>query len=363
MSFSDFLKALFGSKPPSSGSGAGVSGTPAPSSQPTTLPDSPNEPPQICSPKVLLLIYNPTIDTASGKKLVEYMNWSRPDDLVSACIGDILQSSNGLARYQIAQRLELDEFPALTDGFQYTAATYLDVMQHGAAPHNPSGIDYAAILTRFNILQRVADGTYDEVWVMGFPYAGLYESIMGGAGAFWCNSQPLANTSGCARRFVVMGFNYERQVGEMLHSYNHRAEAILAQVFESLNFLMWAYKQGRTPATLDPAQTLNYFQRYILFDLIAPGKAAVGLVHYPPNGSRDYDLGNPNLVHSECYDWLRFPNFTGDVRMVSSTEWGGGDERSYQGWWMKHLPKVAGRKNGVHNNWWQYIANPNNVGV
>ena len=27
------------------------------------------------------------------------------------------------------------------------------------------------------------------------------------------------------------------------------------------------------------------------------------------------------------------------------------------------LPKTAGRKNGIHNNWWQYIANPDNVGV
>jgi len=30
-------------------------------------------------------------------------------------------------------------------------------------------------------------------------------------------------------------------------------------------------------------------------------------------------------------------------------------------WWLSHFPKVAGRKNGIHNNWWQYIANPNYV--
>ena len=74
-------------------------------------------------------------------------------------------------------------------------------------------------------------------------------------------------------------------------------------------------------------------------------------------------LGNPNHVQSECYDWLKFPNFKGDVRMISSTEWGGGDERAYQQWWLKHLPKIAGRQNGIHNNWWQYVANPNNVSV
>ena len=32
-------------------------------------------------------------------------------------------------------------------------------------------------------------------------------------------------------------------------------------------------------------------------------------------------------------------------------------------WWMKHLPKVAGRTSGVANNWWQYIMDPNLVNL
>ncbi len=354
MSFADFLRALFGVKqqPPAS---------PTPTSPATKLPDSIDEPAQVLNLKALLLIYNPVMDSATGKKLVDYMGWSQPDALVSAFIGDILQASNGLVRYQVAQRLELNEFPALTDGFVYTPGSFLDVMRNGAAAHNPSGIDYGAILKRFNILQCIADGTYDEVWVMGFPNAGLFESCMGGAGAFWCNGPSLANTAACARRFVVMGFSYERQVGEMLHSYNHRCESILAQLFNCQDFLAWAYKPGRSPAAISAGQTLNNFQKFALYDGIAPGQAGVGLVHFPPNAAKDYDLGNPNMVKSSCYDWLQFPNFKGDVRMISFTEWGGSDERSYQLWWMKHLPKVAGRQNGIHNNWWQYVANPNNV--
>ena len=54
-----------------------------------------------------------------------------------------------------------------------------------------------------------------------------------------------------------MGFSYERDVGEMLHSYNHRVEAILARVFNSLDFLAWAYKPGRMPAAIRPDQSLN----------------------------------------------------------------------------------------------------------
>jgi hypothetical protein len=357
MSFlDDLLKALFGSKP------QGTTGT-SPARPSATLPDSTNEPPQICNPKALVIIYNPVMDPATGRKMVEFMGWSRPDDLVSAFIGDILQASNGLVRYQVAQRIELNEFPALTDGFVYTATSFLDVMRNGAAPHNPSGIDYAAILKRFNVLSSIANRTYDEVWVMGFPNAGLYESCMGGAGAFWCNGPALANTAGCVRRFVIMGFSYERQVGEMLHSFNHRCESILAKVFNCQDFLAWAYRPGRTPAAISAGQTLNYFQKFMLYDGIAPGQSGVGLVHFPPNAAKDYDLGNPNMVKSSCYDWLKFPSFQGDVRMISYIEWGSGDERSYQSWWLKHLPKVPGRQNGIHNNWWQYVGDPNNVTV
>jgi hypothetical protein len=328
---------------------------------PAGIPDSLNEPAQISNPRVLLLIYSPVMEPASDKRLGAYMGWPRPDDLIGRFISEILQSSRGLARYQIAQRIEVAEFPALADGFRYTPQTYLAVVRSGGRPHTPAGADYQAILSRFNVLQRIHDRAIDEVWVMGFPYAGLYESIMAGPGAFWCNAPPLRATDESSRRFVVMGFSYERDVGEMLHAYNHRCEAILARVFNSLDFLAWAYKATRTPSTIQPGQPLNLFERYLLFDQIAPGRAAIGSVHYAPNSARDYDLGNPNPVPSECYDWSRFPDFQGDVRMVADAEWGGGSERAYQRWWLDHLPKSAGRQNGVHNNWWQYVANLDNV--
>ena len=64
----------------------------------------------------------------------------------------------------------------------------------------------------------------DEVWIFGFPHAGFHESTMGGPGAFWCNAAPLKNTEASKRRFVIMGYSYERYVGEMHESYGHRAE-------------------------------------------------------------------------------------------------------------------------------------------
>jgi hypothetical protein len=107
----------------------------------------------------------------------------------------------------------------------------------------------------------------------------------------------------------------------------------------------------------------NFWQRFTRYDKIAPGEAEVGTVHYAPNSERDYDWNNPRLVPSNCYDWYNFPDFKGDLRQVNATEWGNGDTRAHHLWWLKHIPNVAGRINGIHNNWWQYIIDPNCIPV
>jgi len=266
------------------------------------------------------------------------------EDLARGFMTDILQTSGGLARYQIVQRIDVDGFPAKVDGYQYDAPTYLSVVRGLSRPYMPQEADYYAIINRFNILQLIALGEIDEVWIFNFPHAGFYESIMGGPGAFWCNAPPLRNTEAAGRRFVIMGFSYERDVGEMLENMGHRAESILGKTFEGL-----------------PSEA-NLWKRFIRYEQTAPGRAAVGNIHFAPNSQRDYDWNNPGSVLSECDDWLKnFPNFKGEVRRVTSAEWGYGDIREHHKWWFNHLPKVRGSRNGISHNWWQYVMNPNHV--
>jgi hypothetical protein len=312
--------------------------------QPAIVPDDPTEPAQVTILKTLVIVYDPVVDQTSGKKLSQYMNWNNVEDLAKGFMSDILQASGGLARYQIIQRIDVDGFPAKVDGYYYDAQTYLDVLRGATPPYVPQETDYYAIINRFNILELVAKNEIDEVWVFSFPHAGFYESIMAGPGAFWCNAPPLKKTDAAERRFVMMGFSYERGVGEMLENMGHRAESIMEKTFEKLS--------GDN----------NLWKRFIRYEKTHPGKAAVGSIHFAPNSEKDYDWNNPSSVLSECDDWLyNFPNFKGVTRIVSSNEWGHGDTRKHHVWWLKHLPKTAGRKNGIHNNWWQYIMNPNHM--
>ncbi len=310
---------------------------------PASLPDSADEPARIIRNRVLMVVFDPPVDE-SGRTLRQAMNWRSPEQLANDFSREILEDSSGLARYEIVERVVWPEFPRFKDGFQYDAETYLRVLQGVEPPHQLEQADYAPILQRLNALERVASGEIDEIWLFAFPHAGFYESVMGGRGAFWCNGPVLKGTESCPRRFVVMGFSYERGLGEMLESFGHRAESIMAQTFAGL--------RGEA----------NLWERFTRYDQKNPGQAAVGTIHFAPNSERDYDWGNPRYVPSECYDWLNnFPDFQGDVRQVNAAEWGNGDLLLHHRWWLRHLPHVAGRKNGVHHNWWQYILRPEYV--
>ncbi len=329
----EIIVSLFGKKKPE-----------PPSPPPVPVNDA-AEPAQVSVNRVLVIVYDPVMD-ASGKKLSEQQGWQRVEDLATGFMADILQTSHGMARYQVVERIDVNEFPPKVNGFRYTPDTYLDVLRGASAPYMPQEVDYYAILNQFDLLHRVARNEIDEVWAFNFPHAGFYESVMAGPKAFWCNAPALKNTEAANRRFVIMGFSYERGVGEMLEAFGHRAESILAKTFERLS--------GEA----------NLWQRFVRYEKIAPGRAAVGSIHFAPNSERDYDWNNPTLVWSECYDWLlNFPNFKGDIREVSAKEWGSGDIRLHHQWWLKHLPHVNGRQNGIHNNWWQYILQPQNVPV
>ena len=165
---------------------------------------------------------------------------------------------------------------------------------------------------------------------------------MAGPRAFYINGGPLPEVRS-KRPFVIMGFNYERGVGEMLENLGHRAESIMTEV----------YRHARGEA--------NLWSRFTRYDKVAPGAAEMGNVHFAPNSERDYDWGNRRYVLSRCDDWLNFPHLTGKARSVNCAEWGNGDIRGHHTWWFSHMPRMAGQTSGVLNNWWRYIIDPNMV--
>ena len=294
-----------------------------------------------------MIVHDPALRGQGGRRLHEHFRWHDPDALAQRYIVDVREASYGYANYTIAERIVVDGLPPKVDGFRYDERSYLAGWR-GAGFHQPDTMDYAGLVREHHILERVAGGAVDEVWLFGPPYAGYYESIMGGPGAFWCNAPPLAGPAQGvlpgARRYVIMGFNYERGAGEMLEDLGHRAESILAHVY--------AGRRGGG----------NLFERFTRYDKNCPGCAECGNVHFAPNSRADYEWGNTRPVPSRCDTWYRFPDLSGEPRMVDCHEWGDGDIRRHHLWWLRHFPHVEGEADGVSWNWWEYVIDPGRVG-
>jgi len=300
------------------------------------------EPSPALRPRVLLITFNPIIGSEGGKKLTQVLGWRDVEELCAGYIDDLRTCSKGYVDYQIVERIEVGEWPVKEDGFRYDGDSFLGSWRSKSGFHAPDTADYEALIDAFDMIKRIESGLIDEVWMFAFPYAGFYESRMVGPGAFWCNAPAMPRTD-VSRRFVIMGFNYERGVGPMLESFGHRVESILRHT--------WRQQHGQN----------NLWEQFILYDQKAPGQAKCGWMHYAPNSVADYDWGNKTKVMSNCDDWLNFPNFKGVVREVDCSDWGNGDMRAHHRWWFDRLPNAAGHTGGISNNWWWYGVDPNAV--
>lgn len=292
-------------------------------------------------PRVLIITFDPLLQSLGGQQLSRALGWHNVDQLVSDFIADIRECSGDLVQFEVAEQIQVDSWPAKADGFRYDEQSYLSCWQSRAGWHRQDTLDYGTVIDDFDLLHRVESGDIDEVWLFGFPYAGFYESIMVGPDAVWCNAPPIVRSGGISRRFVIMGFNYERDTGPMLESFGHRAESLLKHAWR------------------DYVGEANLWERFIRHDKVAPGRAHCGWMHYAPNSRSDYDWGNPVPVFSSCDDWLTFPELRGVVRQVDCRDWGNGDMRAHHKWWFRHLPRAAGFTGDVANNWWLYAVDPN----
>jgi subtilase family serine protease len=324
------------------------------------------------SQKVLVLNFDPIIENVPSSTIKPYpsapalparlhdaikhygADWSDPRSLSQTYADDLYQASGYQLKYNIVEWVDLDEFPLLTDGYQYTDDTFMNTYKSAVEQRSDwwaySGwhdcdfkFDYNYYLDRFNIPARIKAGEIDEVWIFGMPFAGTYESRMVGKTAYWCNSTPIIRND--CRNFVVMGFNYERGVGEMLEDFGHRTESIMSHKFGR-----WDYSM--------PFDSMNKWEKFTLYDAVKPGKAGCGNVHFAPNSTVDYQWGNTTYVQSTCNDWKNnYPNLTGASQSVNCSTWGNGDIRLHHIWWFSCIPKADGTdEQGFLNNWWYYMA-------
>lgn len=288
---------------------------------------------------VLVLNYDPVMP-ASGQVAHAHFGWNDPHALATSYAADMTAASGGAVTYSIAEWVDVNAFPKKSDGFTYTPASYQACMNDSAQCHQPDGVDYAQIISDYNVCSRVESGEISEVWLFGGPYFGYWESTMAGTGAYWVNSPPVPVA--CAKKFIIMGFNYERGTESMLHDFGHRMESILGRVYSS-----WSLPTEASP-----------WSRFSAYDQASPGQAGCGNTHFPHNALADYDYGNATNVGTNCASWKNYPNVSPAQQSLSCSTWGC-TEYGYLKYLFDKVPHNAGTTSGFQNDWWKYLIDYN----
>ena len=330
--------------------------TPSPSSQissPSARPTSSFPPTLTPAPntsggdekKVLAIIFDPILE--NGQRLTIKKGWSITEILFSQTIDFLKRVSAGNANYKIVDRIDVNSgWPQKIDGFSYNEDSYLAAI-NGSTHHEPDTVDYLLIINTYDVCGKLNRGEIDELWLMGGPWFGFYESRLAGSGAYQYNSPPLGGTS-CNKLLPIMGFSYERSYEEMVHDFGHRTEATMAKVYGS-----WA--QNRMEHNWD---------KFALTQKQSPNFTIVGCgsIHFPPNTTVEYVASDAKEVDSYCDDFLQYPNLSTsqDVKKTISCSAWGCTMLGFYDWWFRHIPRADGvGPDGKLNNWWEYIVDPN----
>src|ERR1051326_8920620 len=145
--------------------------------------------------------------------------WRQPDDLIPQYIEAMKKVSGNQLVYQVVKKLDVPAYPVLPGERQYDDVTWARAWQddtHAYRDQNNNYLmaDYLHLIQAYGLRQIIQRREVDEIWLFGGPYFGFYESCMVGRGAFWCNG-PAINQD--CPRYVIMGFNYQREVRQMVH--------------------------------------------------------------------------------------------------------------------------------------------------
>lgn len=348
--------------------------------------------PSLTIPVAILVedpVYNGRMEQYRGKRITEIVHkgwgyrWNDPYVQMKEYERDMEASSHGVVQYEVVKIVEADQLfsyhraSANSARRDYlTVDTLVNYYFHkrpttgSNTVDNAASYDYVGMMQHYGFDKMVDNGEIKEVWVYTHPTSGMNESRLIGDGAFWCNSGGIGKGEATNSELCcVMFCNYERTTDLAMHSFGHRFESIMSQVYAregGYSSTAWKYD------TKGSSDLLTNWEKYsahnLEFDKYKKGYAHIGMCHFPPNATGDYDYGNSRYVMTYADTWLDYPDVKEDdsvARRVNKAEWrdAGGDQWGYMKWYFSHIPHFKGLcpRDGHLNNWWYYLVDYNNA--
>ena len=309
--------------------------------------------------KVALVLQDPVLP--SGYRIHKEFKWRDPRVLADEIVKHFRTSTDSVVNFQIVERIEAGRLFTKMNDTMLTIDRYARLLREpgwrslrAASDSGRIGFDYRALVKYYHFDEKRNAGEIDEVWVFAAPFLGMYESQLLGPHAFWWNSPPIKEGTALKKLLSVMGLNYERGVDLALHSFGHRIESAVIQAYQDAENRPW------NDRSMDPT-SWDLFTR---IEKDVPGQSHVGNIHFPPNGTHDYDYSNTMVVRSSHQAWFRYPWLYQVSSDVDVTTWTHPEKDplaetrehlGYLRWWFNHLPRYQGVTGGVLNNWWYYV--------
>lgn len=299
--------------------------------------------------KVVVVIYDPVLEQHEGKRLIEWLGANDPVEFSRILVDVIREASWGYINYEIVDVIRVDGYTKKVDGFRYDDDSYLEVRR--TKEWQPATTSYRAVMEENGLVKRFKDEGITEMWLWGadgfhfdefaFYVPHRYERY-GPSDNPWLY-RPYDIPDELERTTWVMGFNVEVGADNMIHSYVHRVESIMALAFGDG---IWDPKTKRDPWNV-----------FTFLEMDFPGNPSmVGNCHVPPNGQQGYDYDNRRKVQSWADNWANYPDLRGEAHTTSSWAWGK-NQFGYMHWILAHLPKGPGQTPWGYDNWWVYVAN------
>jgi hypothetical protein len=310
--------------------------------------------------KVAVVYQDPMLQNTN--RIHEEFHWRDPRLLVPSLVRHMREATDSVVNFQIVESIEATRLFTRGKGTYLSVTTYVQLLKEAgwvtlkaASDSGQLAFDYREFVKYYNFDTKRNSGQIDEVWVFAAPYLAMYESQLLGPKAFWWNSPPIKDGTALTKLLSVMGLNYERGVDQAFHSFGHRVESAMVQAYQEAQGRPW------NPKSTNPTP----WDLFTRIEKDMPDQAQVGNVHFPPNGTHDYDYGNATLVNSFAENWYRYPYLYSQYSKVNVSTWyytpgeplaEGLDHLGYLRWWYGHLPRYVGVTDGVLNNWWHYAT-------
>lgn len=364
---------------------------------------------------VLIIEINPTIQRITNSKFAnnghpkvsEYFNQDL-NAAINEVKKDLEETSHGYLKVKIVKHEYLNEYPKyknqvkLSNGsysYRLDEETYLQKAKYNGGIHGDwfdlqeSGIlksipeysfDYDYIINKYNLIERKKKNEFDQVWLLTIDPAQTYETIMIGNNPFWINAP--GYIADCPN-FIMANFSISRRDAN-LHALGHGIEGIMTAAYSEKYVLYSAYEnRGKYKYYSTSFSSYNYndvdvdnytYDNLNLWEKFTLGKysnsnpskySSVGSVHYPFNGTADYDYSNKNKVLTNWREWLNYPNIKGEFVLDNNSAWlnnAGNNkldssqnkdpDRLYTRFWLYLMPHIEGyTEDGHYNNWWKYF--------